>query len=94
MLPRMCLVMCSMYIFFMDKVLELLSGGSVINGAYPVYFLLEDPFNRAGAQTFPVVSLWDTAGLSSVTLWGTAGLCPALTSPASLWGAQQVSGMS
>ena len=58
----MCLVMCSMYIFCMDKVLELLSGGSGINGAYPVYFLLEDPFNRAGAQTFPVVSLWDTAG--------------------------------
>ena len=68
--------------------------GLLSTGPTQSIFLLEDPFNRAGAQTFPVVSLWDTAGLSSVTLWGTAGLCPALTSPASLWGAQQVSGMS
>ena len=31
-----CNVFC--YCFFVDKVVELVSGGSVINGAYPVYF--------------------------------------------------------
>ena len=35
----MCNVSCVIiYIFFLHKVLELVGGGSVINGAYPVLF--------------------------------------------------------
>ena len=32
--------MSGVLFFFLDKVVELVIGGSVINGAYPVYFLL------------------------------------------------------
>ena len=38
-----------------DKVVELVGGGSVINGAYPVYFLRDKArFNMESPPSFPL----------------------------------------
>ena len=43
---RMSHVTCHMSRFFCEKKVELVSGGSVINGAYPVYFFPPNPMNK------------------------------------------------